>query len=78
MVPLGMILAGMGLQKSPHKTSFTLPSIGLGVLSFVFVAIMVANTDSEYLGLIQRVIEACFALWIIGSAIVLKNLKTNN
>ena len=74
LVPLGMILVGMGLRKAARLPKFATPSIALGIVSYLFVAVMVTGIDSPYLGLFQRIIEASFAIWIIWSALGLYKL----
>jgi hypothetical protein len=56
---------------------FSSLSIGLGVISILFVYILVSNANSEFIGLYQRVIELVFVLWIIFCAIAIKNQSPN-
>ena len=69
-----MILIGLGLKKS-HNNTFSLQSIVCGVISILFVFILVSNSNSEYIGLYQRIIESVFVIWIIFCAILIKNKK---
>ena len=73
-VPFFMILIGLGLKKS-HNNTFSLQSIVCGVISILFVFILVSNPNSEYIGLYQRIIESVFVIWIIFCAILIKNKK---
>jgi hypothetical membrane protein len=73
-VPVFMILIGLGLKKS-HNNTFSLQSIVCGVISILFVFILVSNSNSEYIGLYQRIIESVFVIWIIFCAILIKNKK---
>ena len=75
-VPILIILIGLGLKKSSNKV-FSSLSIGLGVISILFVYILVSNANSEFIGLYQRVIELVFVLWIIFCAIAIKNQSPN-
>ena len=74
-VPVFMILIGLGLKKSPNNNTFSLQSIALGAFSIFLVYILVSNSNSEYIGLYQRMVELVFLIWIIFCAIVIKNKK---
>ena len=76
-VPVFMILVGFGLKKSPNNNTFSLQSIAFGVISILFVFIIVTNSNSKYIGLYQRIIESVFVMWIIICAILIKNKKTS-
>ena len=70
-----MILIGLGLKKSPNNNTFSLQSIVFGAISILFVYILVSNSNSEYIGLYQRMIESVFVIWIVFCAFVIKNKK---
>jgi len=74
-VPVFMILIGLGLKKSSNNNTFSLQSIVFGAISILFVYILVSNTNSEYIGLYQRMIESVFVIWIVFCAFVIKNKK---
>jgi hypothetical protein len=74
-VPVFMILIGLGLKKSPNNNTFSLQSIVFGAISILLVYILVSDSNSEYIGLYQRMIESVFIIWIIFCAIVIKNKK---
>ena len=74
-VPVFMILIGLGLKNSAYKNTFSLQSIVCGAISILFVFILVSNSNSEYIGLYQRIIESVFVIWIIFCAILIKNKK---
>ncbi len=69
-VPIFMILIGSGLKKTSNKW-FSLQSILLGVLSILFVYMLVANPNSEYIGIYQRMVEMFFVIWIIFCALAI-------
>lgn len=76
-VPVFMILIGFGLKKSPNNNRlFSFQSIALGVISILFVYI-IFKSNSEYIGLYQRIVELAFVLWIILCAFLIKN-KTSS
>ena len=74
-VPVLMILIGFGLKKSRNNNTFSLQSIGFGAIGILFVYILVSNSNSEYIGLYQRMVELVFVTWIIFCAIAIKNKK---
>jgi len=75
LVPLFMILIGLGLKNSGYKNTFSLQSTVYGLISIFFVFILGSNLNSEYIGLYQRMIESVFVIWIISCAITIKKLK---
>jgi hypothetical protein len=74
-VPVFMILIGLGLKKSSNNNTLSLQSIVFGAISILFVYILVSNSNSEYIGLYQRMIESVFVIWIVFCAFVIKNKK---
>ena len=74
-VPVFMILIGLGLKKSSNNNTFSLQSIVFGAIAVLFVYILVSNSNSEYIGLYQRMIESVFVIWIVFCAFVIKNKK---
>ncbi|MFT6843271.1 MAG: hypothetical protein ACJASR_002047 [Psychroserpens sp.] len=74
-VPVFMILIGLGLKKSTNNNTFSLQSIVFGAISILFVYILLSNSNSEYIGLYQRIIESVFVIWIVFCAFVIKNKK---
>ena len=74
-VPICMILIGVGLKKLPNYNRFSVQSIAYGAISILFVYLLVSNSNSEYIGLYQRMVEIVFIIWIISCAITIKNKK---
>jgi len=74
-VPVLIILIGLELKKIQKNTVFSLQSIVLGVISFLFVCVLFFNSNSKYIGLYQRIIELVFILWVVFCAIAIKNEK---
>ena len=74
-VPVFMILIGLGLKKLSNNNTFSLQSIVFGAITVLFVYILVSNSNSEYIGLYQRMIESVFVIWIVFCAFVIKNKK---
>jgi hypothetical protein len=75
-VPIFMILIGSGLKKTSNKW-FSLQSILLGALSILFVYMLVANPNSKYIGIYQRMVEMFFVTWIIFCALAIKKSTFN-
>lgn len=77
-MPLCILLIGLGLKHANTRAFLSRVSILLGISSAFFILILFANPLSPYTGLIQRIIEAIFVLWIVGCAISIKNHKNRN
>ena len=75
-VPIFMILIGSGLKKTSNKW-FSLQSILLGALSILFVYMLVANPNSKFIGIYQRMVEILFVMWIIFCALAIKKSTFN-
>jgi len=72
-MPLCLLFIGFGLKNVNTRGRLSQVSILLGIGSAFFVLILFANPLSHYAGLIQRIIEGIFVLWIVGCAISIKN-----
>lgn len=74
-VPLSIILIGIALKKFPSFEKLSGLGIACGIISYLFVFLLLSNPNSEYLGLYQRIIEGLFIIWIVGCAIKIKKLN---
>lgn len=74
-VPICIILIGVGLRKIPNYKRFSIQSMIAGVVSMLFIYVLFSNSNSEYIGLYQRMVESVFMLWIITCAFTIKNMK---
>ena len=72
IVPLCILQVGSGVKRLGHK-SFSAQSFSLGGLSILFVILLILDANSQYAGLIQRMVESVFLLWIAMSAVAIKN-----
>ena len=72
-VPISIIVIGVGLRQFPNYTRLSLQAIAYGAMSILFVFLLLSDTNSAYLGLCQRMVEAVFITWIITCAIEIKN-----
>ncbi|NQX84920.1 MAG: DUF998 domain-containing protein [Flavobacteriaceae bacterium] len=77
LVPISIIMIGFGLKKSSNNRRFSITAISLGVLSILFVCLLISDPKSEYLGLYQRIIELLFLIWIIICAFKIKNTSSS-
>ena len=75
-VPIFMILIGSGLKKTSNKL-FSLQSILLGALSILFVYLLIANPNSGYIGIYQRMVEMLFVMWVIFCALAINKSAFN-
>lgn len=75
-VPISIVLTGFG-AKSIGYNSFSLQSLALGSIGFFFVVVLITNTNSDYVGLLQRTVETTFILWIVVCALTVKNTKAS-
>ncbi|MDP3467766.1 MAG: DUF998 domain-containing protein [Daejeonella sp.] len=72
-MPLCLLFIGFGLKNVNTRGRLSQVSILLGIGSAFFVLILFANPLIHYAGLIQRIIEGIFVLWIVSCAISIKN-----
>ncbi|NKI33031.1 DUF998 domain-containing protein [Croceivirga thetidis] len=77
-VPITMIVIGQGLRKSSDDKKFSLQSTVLGILALLFVVVLFSEVNSEFVGLIQRVVEATFIIWIFSCAMAVRNTNKSN
>lgn len=70
-VPFLIMLIGFSTRR-PTNNGFSNLSITIGVFSFVMVALLLVNINTEFIGLYQRMIESSFLLWVMACASILK------
>ncbi|SFR52081.1 Protein of unknown function [Robiginitalea myxolifaciens] len=73
--PVCILLTGVGTNKSDQFRKFSRQAIMLGFLSFASVGLLIGAGESDYVGLIQRVVEATFVLWVFSCAFALRSGK---
>ncbi|MFT6997383.1 MAG: hypothetical protein ACJAQ4_001136 [Cryomorphaceae bacterium] len=75
IVPISIVLIGIGLKQLPNWTRLSMQAIAYGIVCilFVFLVLFFFDTNSVYLGLRQRMVEAVFIAWITTCAIEIKN-----
>ena len=77
-VPISVMIVGLGLRRSPSHNRLSVIAITCGIISSLFVSLLLADLSSQYVGLLQRIIESIFLIWIITCAIEIKNMRTKN
>ena len=77
-VPISVMIVGLGLRHSPSHNRLSVIAITCGIISSLFVSLLLADLSSQYVGLLQRIIESIFLIWIITCAIEIKNMRTKN
>lgn len=73
-VPCCILLLGVGLRKTNHSR-LSNHGIFLGSLSSLFVLYLFLNPLTHFIGMLQRIIESIFLLWIISCATTLKKMN---
>jgi hypothetical membrane protein len=71
-VPISLLMIGIGLRKSKNYLRLSNLGIICGLVSIVFIGLMMSDPSTNYAGLFQRIIESLFVLWIIACAIYIK------
>ena len=75
-VPISVMIVGLGLRRSPSHNRLSVIAITCGIISSLFVSLLLADLSSQYVGLLQRIIESIFLIWIVSCAIEIKNMTT--
>jgi len=78
LVPLFMMLVGIGLKMTKHPNVFGLRSIVLGVIAFLGAFVLLSNPDATYIGLYQRLVEPVFLIWFLACAWFIKQEPSPN
>ena len=77
-VPISVMIVGLGLRQSPSHNRLSVIAITCGIVSSLFISLLLSDLSSQYVGLLQRIIESIFLIWIITCAIEIKNMTTKN
>jgi len=75
-MPISIIIIGIGLKKSSNYRRLSITALILGVMSILFVYLLISDPKSDFLGLYQRIIELLFIVWIITCAFKIKNTSS--
>ncbi|GAB5564119.1 MAG: hypothetical protein Wins2KO_11820 [Winogradskyella sp.] len=77
VVPISIILIGFGVKRFDSKT-FSKQSFVLGGIGLLFVIILFVSPNSDYVGLVQRIVELTFIMWTVICAITVRNKKASS
>lgn len=75
-VPICLLILGLEARKWPRGKTLSIVGLLCACISILFIFLIMAATDSNYIGLIQRVIEASILFWIISFSLYLRKLKS--
>lgn len=71
-VPISILIIGIGLQKSTEYGRLSKIGIICGLISIIFIGLLLSDPLTYYAGLFQRIIEGIFIIWIIACSISIK------
>ncbi len=71
-VPISILIIGIGLRNSKNYRRLSNIGIICGLISIVFIGLLMSDPATNYAGLFQRIIEGLFILWIIACSIYIK------
>ncbi|SHK31746.1 Protein of unknown function [Maribacter aquivivus] len=67
--PICLIGIGLGLKKSENYNRLSQIAMVTGIVSAIFIFSLFSNPESGYRGILQRIIETCFIVFIVSSAL---------
>lgn len=76
ITPLCLILIGIKARSWPNGKSISLASILCGISAFVFMVLFFINLNGNYVGLLQRCLEASLLAWVICCSFYIKHFKS--
>lgn len=74
-VPFSILAIGMGLRKLKSHLRLSGIAFACALNAIVFISILFSDPHSHYAGLIQRIIEGTFIIWIVTCSLFIKNSK---
>ncbi|MGY0392194.1 DUF998 domain-containing protein [Bizionia sp. KMM 8389] len=77
LVPISIVIAGIGFRKFEKYKRLSISSVVLGMLSAGFVVLLMSNLESDFLGIYQRIIELLILTWIFACALKIKHATHN-
>ena len=75
-VPISLMIVGLGLKHSPSHNRLSVIAITCGIVSSLFISLLLSDLSSQHVGLLQRIIESIFIIWIVTCAIEIKKMTT--
>ncbi|MEP2278817.1 DUF998 domain-containing protein [Maribacter sp.] len=70
--PICLIGIGLGLKKMENYNRLSQIAVITGIISGIFIFSLFSDPDSGYRGILQRIIETCFIVFIISTALRIK------
>lgn len=74
-VPISILSIGIGLIQSFKHSKKAKIAICCGIISMVFVFILMSKSSTNFAGLYQRIIEGMFIFWVVSCAIFIKKVS---
>ena len=71
-VPISIIIISVGLNKSKNYNELSKIGIICGLISIMFIGLLLSEDFTNYVGLFQRIIEGLFIIWIVACSIYIK------
>ncbi|WP_339837920.1 DUF998 domain-containing protein [uncultured Maribacter sp.] len=71
-LPICILGIGLGLKKFEAFKRLSQISMTTGIISAIFIFVLFSNPESEFRGLLQRVIEISFVILMVSSALTVK------
>lgn len=75
LVPISIILIGIGLRSSWNHNRLAKIAIACGLICISFVGLLFTNPSTQFAGLYQRIIEGTFVILITVCSIFIKRLN---
>jgi hypothetical protein len=72
-LPICIIAIGLGLRKFESHRQLSQIALVTVIISAIFIFVLFSNPESGYRGLLQRIIETSFIIFIISSALKIKS-----
>ena len=72
-LPICIIAIGLGLKKMEGYSRLSQIAMATAIISGIFIFILFSNPESDYRGVLQRVIETWFITFMVSIAMAIKN-----
>ena len=68
-LPISIIAIGLGLKKFEGYSKLSQIAMATAIISGIFIFILFSNPESDYRGVLQRIIETSFITFMVSSAL---------
>jgi len=72
-LPISIIAIGLGLKKFEGYSKLSQIAMATAIISGIFIFILFSNPESDYRGVLQRIIETSFITFMVSGATAIKN-----